>query len=68
VIGREKEVERVIQVLGRRRKNSPMLLGEPGVGKTAIAEGLANRIADKTVPEFLMVSCREQNARVFCQI
>lgn len=53
VVGREKEIERVIQILGRRRKNNPILLGEPGVGKTAIAEGLAQRIADHNVPDAL---------------
>lgn len=50
VIGREKEIERVIQILNRRSKNNPVLLGEPGVGKTAVAEGLALRIAEKRVP------------------
>ena len=50
VIGREQEIERVVQILNRRQKNKPCLIGEPGVGKTAIAEGLAQRIAAGTVP------------------
>ena len=54
VIGREKEIERVIQILSRRSKNNPCLIGEPGVGKTAIAEGLAERIASGLVPETVL--------------
>ncbi|MEG6569583.1 ATP-dependent Clp protease ATP-binding subunit [Thermoanaerobacterium thermosaccharolyticum] len=53
VIGREKEIERVIQILSRRTKNNPCLIGEPGVGKTAIAEGLAEAIESGTIPEIL---------------
>jgi ATP-dependent Clp protease ATP-binding subunit ClpA len=53
LIGRELEVERIIQVLCRRRKNNPLLVGEAGVGKTALAEGLAKRIVDKQVPDVL---------------
>lgn len=59
VIGRDKEIERVIQILSRRTKNNPVLIGEPGVGKTAIAEGLAQRINSDNVPEIL------NNKRIF---
>ena len=59
LIGRESEVERLIHILARRRKNNPILLGDPGVGKTAIVEGLAKKIADGNVPELL------QNAEVY---
>ena len=53
VVGRSKEIERVIQILGRRTKNNPVLIGEPGVGKTAVAEGLAQRIANRDIPDTL---------------
>lgn len=54
IIGRDREIERVSQILARRKKNNPVLIGEPGVGKTAIAEGLAERIVARLVPQVLM--------------
>jgi len=60
LIGREHEVERTVQILCRRSKNNPLYVGDPGVGKTAIAEGLARQIVEKKVPEVL------QNATIFC--
>ncbi len=56
LIGRADEIERMVQVLSRRRKNNPLLIGEPGVGKTALAEGLALRIVEKAVPDSLLES------------
>ena len=54
LIGRKLEVERTIQILCRRQKNNPIFVGDPGVGKTAIAEGLAKRIVEKDVPDIIL--------------
>ena len=56
LIGRSEEIERIVQILARRTKNNPLLVGESGVGKTAIAEGLAHLLNEKEVPEFLQES------------
>ena len=64
VIGRNREVSRVTQILARRSKNNPILLGEPGVGKTAIAEGLAHAIVSRTSPDGLPLPAFLHNKRV----
>lgn len=54
MVGRENEIQRVVQILCRRKKNNPIIIGEPGVGKSAIVEGLASRIAQNAVPYLLL--------------
>ena len=56
VVGREKEIQRVSQILSRRKKNNPLLIGEPGVGKSAIAEGLALRIVKRKVSRIFLIN------------
>jgi ATP-dependent Clp protease ATP-binding subunit ClpB len=68
VIGRDEEIRRVLQILSRRTKNNPVLIGEPGVGKTAIAEGLAHRIVNGDVPENLKRWFQVANAKISTSI
>ena len=66
IVGRAKEIERVSQVLSRRKKNNPILMGEPGVGKSAIAEGLALRIVEKSQSRLVQQAHCHLGCRVTC--